>query len=138
MGQTKEFAGTILITPEQQFILQLRDDKPGIADPGKLSIFAGRIEPGEDVATAAERELSEETNLTLKGLERYRSFTKDPARHGGEGICHVFVAHDINPENLTVYEGQGYRVVEFSDLNEENTALISYDILQQYAADNSL
>lgn len=133
-----EFAGTILLTPERQFILQLRDDKPGIADPGKLSLFAGRMESGENPATAAERELFEETCLVLKGLQLYRSFTKDSARHGGGGVCHVFIAPNINPEDLTVNEGQGYRVVQASELSEDNTALISYDILRQYAADNQL
>jgi 8-oxo-dGTP pyrophosphatase MutT (NUDIX family) len=130
----KEFAGVILLTNDGRFILQLRDDKPGIVDPGKLSIFAGRVEAGEDMLTAARRELFEETTLRDVPLEFFQSFEKDPARHGAPGICHIYVAKDIDPAMVDVHEGQGYRLRSIDEISEEDTALIAYDILTAFAA----
>jgi 8-oxo-dGTP pyrophosphatase MutT (NUDIX family) len=126
------FAGVILLSPQNNFILQLRDDKPNIADPGKLSIFAGRLLEGESPEDAARRELFEETGLRPDALEFFVAYEKDPARHGAPGVSHIYVAKDVDPSKLEVHEGQGWREVAPTELTEENTALISYDILRAY------
>ena len=43
-----------------QFLLQLRDNIPGIIYPGHWGLFGGHLEPGESPAVAVERELLEE------------------------------------------------------------------------------
>ena len=43
-----------------KFLLQLRDDIPGIAYPGCWALFGGHIEPGEIPEIALKRELQEE------------------------------------------------------------------------------
>lgn len=48
-----------------RFLLQLRDDIPGIAYPGRWSLFGGGVEPGETLRAAAVREIAEETGLAL-------------------------------------------------------------------------
>ncbi|ABG53176.1 NUDIX hydrolase [Trichodesmium erythraeum IMS101] len=45
---------------EEKFLLQLRDDIPGIAHPGQWAFFGGHIEPGEIPQVAIKRELVEE------------------------------------------------------------------------------
>ena len=45
---------------EGNFLLQLRDNIPGIAHPGKWAFFGGHIEPGETPEAAVKRELAEE------------------------------------------------------------------------------
>lgn len=127
-----QFAGVIILSQRGNYILQLRDDNPKIVDPGKLSIFAGRLKPGEIPADGAKRELFEETGLKLSDLEFFTAYQKDPARHGAPGICYIYVVKDIDPNSLYVQEGQGWREVPSEGLSEENTALISYDILQAY------
>ncbi len=49
---------------EGKFLLQLRDDIPGIAHPGKWAFFGGHIEPGEKPEEAMKRELAEEISYT--------------------------------------------------------------------------
>lgn len=44
-------------------VLQLRDDKLGIANPNRWGMFGGRIEDGETWTEAAAREVSEELTL---------------------------------------------------------------------------
>jgi 8-oxo-dGTP diphosphatase len=43
-----------------KFLLQLRDDIPGIFYPGHWALFGGHIEPGESPDAAIQRELLEE------------------------------------------------------------------------------
>jgi len=45
---------------QNQFLMQLRDNIPGILYPGYWGLFGGHIEPGEDPETALKRELMEE------------------------------------------------------------------------------
>jgi 8-oxo-dGTP pyrophosphatase MutT (NUDIX family) len=127
------FAGVIILSPQNNFILQLRDDNPNIVDPGKLSIFAGRLQEGESPEDGARRELFEETSLKLDALEFFVAYEKDPARHGAPGVSYIYVAKNVDPTKLDVHEGQGWREVPPADLTEENTALISYDILKAYS-----
>lgn len=52
----------VVILPyhDRRVLMQLRDDKEGIAFPGKWGFFGGGIEPGESPEEAALRELAEE------------------------------------------------------------------------------
>jgi 8-oxo-dGTP diphosphatase len=135
MAGLRTFAGVIVVATDGSLVLQLRDDKPTIADPNKLSIFAGLMLPGETPREAALRELQEETSLTVREdeLEFFVAYQKDPARHGGTGTTTIFVLKGVDVTDLQVYEGQGYRIVHGPDeLSEANCALISYDILIEY------
>ncbi len=132
-----EFGGVIALTTAGDYILQLRDDNPNIADPGKFSIFAGRLLLNETPEDGAAREFEEETTIRRSDLVYYRTFEKDPVRHGAAGTCHVYVANNVDLAQVHIQEGQGARVASFADLTPENTALISYDILKQFEADRS-
>ncbi|NEO87482.1 MAG: NUDIX domain-containing protein [Spirulina sp. SIO3F2] len=48
-----------------QFLMQLRDDIPGIAAPGLWGFFGGHIEPGETPEIALIREVEEEIGYVL-------------------------------------------------------------------------
>ncbi len=75
-------AEILLVRKDGSVILQVRDDKPGITNPGLVSTFGGRIESGEEPLEAAVREINEETNLGLKKnqLRFYRKCRKT-SRH---------------------------------------------------------
>ncbi len=49
-----------ILHQDDQFLLQLRDDIPGIFYPGHWALFGGHIEPGESPDAAIRRELLEE------------------------------------------------------------------------------
>jgi 8-oxo-dGTP diphosphatase len=135
MAASSNFAGVIVVTPDNGVILQVRDDNPAIKDPGKLSIFAGRMKEGESPLAAAIRELEEETTVQARPeeLEFFVAYQKDVVRHGDNNISNIFIVRDVEVESVHIHEGQGYRVVhDASDVTEENCALISYDILQEY------
>lgn len=127
------FAAVILVTPEGKVAVQLRDDKPGIADPGTLMVFAGALLDGEQPEDGARRELEEETTLRLP-LEFFWSFIKTPQRHGRAGLVHAFIARDVDVSQIDVREGQGYRLVGEQDLDDPACSVITRDILRRYFA----
>jgi len=73
--------GTTILArlPDQRIVLIKR------RDTGRWGLPGGVIDWGEDIATAAKRELLEETGLELLSLQRlvgvYSSFERDPRVH---------------------------------------------------------
>ena len=59
-----------------------------------LGLPAGYIEPGEDPAETAKRELAEEVGLRSDHWESLGAYTVDGNR--GVGRCHVFLARDCH------------------------------------------
>lgn len=65
----------ILLDPAGRYLLQRRDDIPGIWFPGHWGFFGGAIEPGEDPLQAMIRELREEIGIEL-APERFTIFMR--------------------------------------------------------------
>ncbi|WP_225907398.1 NUDIX hydrolase [Leptolyngbya sp. BL0902] len=98
-AQKHEVAVAILYQGDR-FLLQLRDDIPGILYPGHWGFFGGHIEPGEDPPTAMERELLEEIGYVPPQLQLFQSMeTEQVIRHVFHGPLTVAV------ESLTLMEG---------------------------------
>jgi 8-oxo-dGTP pyrophosphatase MutT (NUDIX family) len=56
-------AALILIKEDGRYLMQLRDDKPGIFYPDHWGLFGGAVEAGEQPIQALRRELQEELAL---------------------------------------------------------------------------
>ena len=69
-----------------QFLMQLRDNIPGIAYPGYWGFFGGHIEPGESPDVAVKRELLEEINYAPPIIHPFRIYDSDIS------IRHVYQA----------------------------------------------
>lgn len=134
------YAGVILVTESGRVIGQLRDDKPGIDNPGNIGPFGGSVEGSETFLEAAYRELvEEETNLVLQPKDlrlfwesvEWRPFTSE-----WEGY-HIFTAviPDQALETLEVYEGQGWAEILSADQDKisEPSRPIFAKVLQEYA-----
>lgn len=114
------YAGVILVTESGRVVGQLRDDKPGIDNPGNIGPFGGSVEGDESFLEAAYRELvEEETNLALAPEDftlfwesvEWRPFTGE-----WEGY-HIYMVtiSDRALETLEVYEGQGWAEILRAD-----------------------
>ena len=64
-----KFVSSLLEKNNSSVLFMLRDDKPGIADPGMWGFISGRLEKGETYKAAACREIKEETGLIVSPHE---------------------------------------------------------------------
>jgi 8-oxo-dGTP diphosphatase len=60
-----------IIAQDGKFLMQLRDDIPGIIYPGVWGLFGGHLEPGEDPETGLKRELIEEITYAVDTLSQF-------------------------------------------------------------------
>ncbi|MEM9449331.1 MAG: NUDIX hydrolase [Cyanobacteria bacterium P01_E01_bin.6] len=96
-----------------QFLMQLRDDIPGIAYPGHWGFFGGHIELGESPDVAVTRELVEEINYVPPSIHPFKVY--DSPR----SIRHVFHAPFITTlDALTLREGWDMRLLTVDDIQK--------------------
>lgn len=85
---------------QNQFLMQLRDNIPGILYPGHWGLFGGHIEPGELPDAAVIRELQEEINYTPSTISKFDCYS-DP-----RVIRHVYHAPlTVDLDRLVLQEG---------------------------------
>ncbi|NJK41438.1 MAG: NUDIX domain-containing protein [Acaryochloridaceae cyanobacterium SU_2_1] len=82
-----------ILYQDQHYLMQLRDDIPGIAYPGHWGFFGGHLDPGETPGAAIQRELWEEIGYHAPTLNLFGLYP-DPGvvRHVFYGCLTVSVA----------------------------------------------
>ncbi len=109
----KDYVGVLLLTEGKDLIVQHRDNKKGIAWPDSLGVFGGNVEGTEMLGEAVQRELKEELDIEIdqNKLIPFKTYYQTLEKYGQTVTCHIFILNDINPEGITVYEGQGYKIL---------------------------
>ena len=127
-----DYSGVLLRTKEGGLILQRRDNKPNLVNPGKLSVFGGRRKNGESPEECALRELREETNLRLSATDL--KFVREYGAPDDKGIwvhCNYYLVENVEINDVELQEGQGMEVwypnqaLERKDLTDVPRVLIS-------------
>jgi 8-oxo-dGTP diphosphatase len=107
-------AAMLLIVTDGGLLMHLRDDKPGIPNPGCWAGFGGAVEEGETVEQALHRELLEETGLEIDGAT---FLTAEVDREGdGREVWLFYVRAEVRPEDIDLREGAGVAVHRIEDL----------------------
>ena len=108
MSSRREVAPVLVIDTRGRFLLQQRDDHPGIFYPGRIGLFGGHREGGETFLQCAVREVGEELGLSIPA-ERFEALGSregpDTEVSGGTLRLEVFVVRDVPAEALNVTEG---------------------------------
>lgn len=100
-----------MLRRQGRWLMQLRDDVPGIVAPGCWGLFGGHLDPGETPEQAVRRELQEEIRWQ-PGELRYAMEHRIPRR-----TAHIFVAELSVPlEQLVLVEGQDMALVTREEL----------------------
>lgn len=131
----KKYAGVLLITPEGSVLLQQRDNKPNIMNPGLVTTFGGSVEEGEKPEQTAIREIGEECCLKLSANDIlfFKIFEKNKIIHGEDNTCYIYIAKDIDKNNLTVREGKGFvEISKDNNLNDYKLSILAKEILEDY------
>ncbi|MGL5083289.1 MAG: NUDIX hydrolase [Microcoleaceae cyanobacterium] len=99
-------AALAILYREEKFLLQLRDDLPGIAYPGVWALFGGHIDVGESPEVAFKREVQEEIGYEVPQIVKFSSYTEPHV------IRHVFHSPlNVGIEELVLGEGQDMALV---------------------------
>lgn len=102
----KVFCAGMLVDAAGRFLLQHRDDKPGIINPGAWSTFGGHLEPYETPEEGFLREIEEE--LGWRPSWSTLAEARGCACFGPEHLVYDFASPiDIPHERLELHEGQG-------------------------------
>jgi 8-oxo-dGTP diphosphatase len=101
----KKIAAVILENDKGEFLLYLRDNKPGIPFPDHWDLIGGHVEEGETPEQALVREVKEELGIELLN---YRFFKTYECYNGDayENIKYIYSGKiNIPIEEITLYEG---------------------------------
>ena len=105
----QRFAGVILVDRRGWVLLQERDEHPAI-DPDKWGLCGGHLEPGEEYAVGASRELAEETGVELAPHELMLFWQLDLRREAGyesPAVMAVYVAAThLTDDDIVLGEGR--------------------------------
>ena len=94
----------IIANAEGKFLLQMRDNTPGIRSPLLWSFFGGAMEEGEDVLQAAVREIGEELGLVTT-TQDFASVGEIESEEQTQAI--VRYKHPVEWGAFKVFEGAG-------------------------------
>ena len=85
---------------QDQFLMQLRDNIPGIAYPGCWGLFGGHLEPDETPEIALQRELQEEIGYSPPAVVKFGNYSESQVcRH----VYHAPLTVEMN--QLVLKEG---------------------------------
>jgi 8-oxo-dGTP pyrophosphatase MutT (NUDIX family) len=103
----QRFASVVLVDHRGWVLLQERDEHPAI-DPEKWGFVGGHLDPGEDFAGGAYRELAEETGVRLReGLELFGQFTVHHEHTDSDDEFQLFVMRtDLTDDEIVCNEGR--------------------------------
>lgn len=105
----RRFASVALVDRRGWILLQERDAHP-VIDPERWGFPGGHVEPGEDVESAAHRELEEETGVRVEpgGLVRWAQFLVDHRESLGTwDLLTLYAARsDLTDADIECHEGR--------------------------------
>lgn len=110
----RSYVGALLVDTDGKLIAQQRDDKPGITNPGMVSLFGGTSHEGETPIETLRRELQEELELEVNSNNLLLQTVKH--ENGTNVACSIYVVTGVDAEKLKLHEGAGFAVGTPEDL----------------------
>lgn len=132
----KLIAAIIFENDKGEFLLYLRDNKPGIPFPDHWDLIGGHVEMGETPDEALVREVKEELDIDLKDYKFYKVFEcfKGDAY---ENIKYIYSAKiNIPIEEVTLLEGVRAQYFSKDEIPNVKFANILKDIVMDYINSN--
>ena len=102
----RSYVGALLVDTNGKLIVQQRDDKPGITNPGMVSLFGGTSHEGESPIETLRRELREELELEVNSNNLLLQTVKH--ENGTNVACSIYIVTGVDAEKLKLHEGAGF------------------------------
>jgi 8-oxo-dGTP diphosphatase len=133
----KEIAAIILENDSGEFLLYLRDNKPGIPFPDHWDLIGGHVEEGETPEEALVREVKEELDIDIKEYtfyKKYECLTGDAY----ENIKYIYTGKiNLLIEEVTLLEGVRPQYFTREEIPNVKFANILKTIVLEYINDSS-
>ena len=103
----------ILVLEDGRYVMQLRDNIPGIFYPNHWGCFGGAVDPGERPLHALKRELMEEVTFRIRTAAEFTRFYFDLRRLGQEKVYRIYYEVPIKIKEigkLVLHEGKSIGV----------------------------
>ena len=103
----------LIVSEDGRYLLQLRDDKPGIWYPGHWSCFGGAVNDGERPLDALRRELEEELEFAGAECNEFTRFYFDLQRINGRKLYRIYYEVPVRSAALfrfVLHEGRDMRL----------------------------
>jgi 8-oxo-dGTP diphosphatase len=128
----KKIAAIIFENDREEFLLYLRDNKPGIPFPDHWDLIGGHVEEGENPEEALVREVKEELDIELKEYKFYKVF-ECLSGDAYENIKYIYTGKiNIPIEEITLLEGVRARYFPKKEIPEVKFANILKFIVMDY------
>ena len=102
----RSHVGALLVDTNGKLIAQQREDKPGITNPGMVSLFGGTSHEGESPIETLRRELQEELELEVNSSNLLLQTVK--CENGANVACSIYIVTGVDAEKLKLHEGAGF------------------------------
>jgi len=101
-------AFALILTKENNVLVQQRDTNSKIENSGKISMFGGSLHDNEDLLVGLRRELLEELELDIEGykIEKFNVYKKTKELDGINHSVHVWIIYDADLNALKLHEGK--------------------------------
>jgi 8-oxo-dGTP pyrophosphatase MutT (NUDIX family) len=112
-------AVALILVDSTRYLMQLRDQKPGIFYPGHWGLFGGALEEGESPGAALQRELEEELGLSSSTSTYFSELTLDFSFGGFGRVRRCYYEVPIGPAEATglvLGEGSDMRAFSASEI----------------------
>jgi UDP-N-acetylglucosamine 1-carboxyvinyltransferase len=126
------YVAALLRSNDGKTFLQKRDERADIRNPGKITLFGGRAEDGEDPESAIRRELKEELQIEPSNLTRLGEHILNEDVFGINARAVVFMIQDIAQEELQLQEGCEIITLGNENLAEQMTPFCTW-VIKTYA-----
>jgi 8-oxo-dGTP pyrophosphatase MutT (NUDIX family) len=116
---TADASAAVIVVDGSAYLLQQRDDIPGIFYPGHWGCFGGKIEPGETPLSALRRELAEEIELDPAECSEFIRFDFDLSHVTGKTVSRIYYEVQVNAATaarLVLHEGRAMQALRPAEL----------------------
>lgn len=128
----KKIAAIILENDNGEFLLYLRDNKPGIPFPNHWDLIGGHVEEGETPEEALVREVMEELGIELKDYRFFRIY-ECTSGDAYPNIKYIYSGRiNIPIEEITLYEGVRAAYFSREEIPEVKFANILKSVVLDY------
>lgn len=126
----RQDAAAIIFTADGRYLMQLRDDKPGLRAPGHWGLFGGGVEAGETPREALVRELEEELEFTPACATWFAETFVTVPQFNVEPTHKIFFSVRIAPQDMGLmrqHEGAGMALMTVEEILRE-PKVVPWDI----------